>query len=422
MTDYTTIKDIALRPIVNGWDLRPFAELADFKNGLNYSAEDIGSGIKLIGIRDFWDAFSINYDNLNRVRVSKNIDSSYFLEEGDLLFVRSNGNKALIGRVLYLNGINGRITHSGFTIRARINKQIMLPAFAAYYFTSPLVKKQFHRFGGGTNISNLTQSLLENIVLPVPPREEQVQIVKILECWRIGIEKVICLLKLKRRLKRGLMQQVLSGRRRFTEFTSRPWQPTSLSTFFAEKSIANLDGSVIEVLSCTKKGILRQVERFGKRLASIRVNNYKVVHRGDFVYDPMLLWDASMGFVRCVEKGIVSPAYATFSFTGNDIDRAFCDLLFASHMMRHQYKVISQGTNARRRKALPVDFLKLAPLMPSTEIERTCVSEIFGVLDREINLLTQQLAALREQKKGLMQKLLTGQVRVNVDKARLKEI
>jgi type I restriction enzyme S subunit len=160
-------------------------------------------------------------------------------------------------------------------------------------------------------------------------------------------------------------------------------------------------------------GIIDQEERFGKRLASENTSNYKVVLRGDLVYDPMLLWDASIGFVNKYDEGLVSPAYATFSFKGDKTDREFLESSFDGHYMRHMYKIISQGTNTRRRKAPADDFLEI-PIKLPPKAERQKIAAVLNTADQEVVQLKDQLAALRRQKQGLMQVLLTGRVRVKV--------
>src|SRR5205823_4810300 len=128
----------------------------------------------------------------------------------------------------------------------------------------------------------------------------------------------------------------------------------------------NSDGSVTEVLSCTKRGIVAQSKRFGKRLASTDLGRYKVASRGDLVFDPMLLWDASIGFVNDYESGVVSPAYSTFRFRSDKGSRTYFESLLYSHTMRERYRLISQGTNQRRRKAPAEAFLSTEIPIPPT--------------------------------------------------------
>ena len=78
------------------WKRLHLGDVADFKNGLNFSSENRGKGLKIIGVSDFKDFSSINYESLEELSGFDGIDESYLLRENDILFVRSNGNKALI--------------------------------------------------------------------------------------------------------------------------------------------------------------------------------------------------------------------------------------------------------------------------------------------------------------------------------------
>jgi type I restriction enzyme, S subunit len=85
---------------------------------------------------------------------------SYLLEEGDILFVRSNGNKELVGRNLFIDNTLEPLTFSGFCIRARFIKDDVLPKFYAYLFKSKFFRNTLSANAGGTNINNLNQGIL----------------------------------------------------------------------------------------------------------------------------------------------------------------------------------------------------------------------------------------------------------------------
>jgi type I restriction enzyme S subunit len=202
----------------------------------------------------------------------------------------------------------------------------------------------------------------------------------------------------------------VTGEERFPEF-DEPWTETTLGDYFRYFSNRNSDEQDLPVLSCSKvHGIIPQSEKFDRRVASKDTSNYKIVERGDLVYDPMLLWDASIGFLNCVERGVVSPAYYTFKFDEERGHRYFFRHLLATHWVKHQYKAISQGTNTRRRKAPRDAFFKIEVEVPSLA-EQKKIAEVMRTAEIEIEKLEQKRDALTRQKKGLMQRLLTGAVR-----------
>ncbi|HBO7394187.1 TPA: restriction endonuclease subunit S, partial [Pseudomonas aeruginosa] len=121
--------------------------------------------------------------DLEVIRISSNLSPDDLLQDGDLLFVRSNGNKDLIGRCLYFSKVSERLSFSGFTIRGRVNKDKIYPEYASFLTRSEMIKRQFSESGGGTNISNLSQQILGDIAFRLPPLAEQKKIAEILSTW-----------------------------------------------------------------------------------------------------------------------------------------------------------------------------------------------------------------------------------------------
>ena len=267
----------------------------------------------------------------------------------------------------------------------------------------------------GSTFPNIDKRSLSLIPVLIPPFPEQRRIAEILGTWDKDIALVEQRIEAARQRKKGLMQRLLTGRVRFREFEGEEWREAQLGEFFQEFTKRNRDNEDLTVLSCsTIHGIVPQTQVFSRRIASENTERYKVVEHGDLVYDPMLLWDASIGFLEAVERGVVSPAYSTFKFRKENGVREYFKYLIKMHYLTEHYKFISQGTNVRRRKAPIEAFLKLKVKVPSTMAEQRRIAAVLQTCDREIELLQQKRDALQRQKKGLMQHLLTGRVRVSL--------
>jgi type I restriction enzyme, S subunit len=182
-----------------------FGEIADFKNGLNFENTKRNGILKIVGVADFKNFSTISTNNLETIQMPDKLSKEYLLLDGDLLFVRSNGNKELIGRCLYLENIKEPVSHSGFTIRARLKNKTFSYKLIAAYFACGLAAKHFNKHGSGTNISNLNQSILSTIPIPIFSIAEQKKIEEILETCDRQIELTEKLITAKRQLKRGLM-------------------------------------------------------------------------------------------------------------------------------------------------------------------------------------------------------------------------
>lgn len=162
--------------------------IADFNNGVNFNQTSYKQGVKLIGVSDFGERFSPNIDSL--AEIDKNVVAdNALLKNGDIVFVRSNGNKALVGRCMLIKEVEQPVTFSGFCIRARFkNLDQLAPEFFAYYFKSQYFRKSISGSSVGTNIQNLNQSILKNTVVPLPDFDVQKRISKILSSYDDLIE------------------------------------------------------------------------------------------------------------------------------------------------------------------------------------------------------------------------------------------
>ena len=169
---------------MTGWATVKLGTIANFKNGLNFNNENWGAGLKIIGVSDFKNRMFPDFESLEQINPRGVARDQDLLEQGDVVFVRSNGNRALIGRCLYINELPEPVSHSGFTIRLRfIDKRAIHAPFFVYVFKSDLVRQVLSDFGGGTNINNLNQGILQNLEVPLPSLQVQRKIAAILSAY-----------------------------------------------------------------------------------------------------------------------------------------------------------------------------------------------------------------------------------------------
>ena len=163
-------------PIVNekGWQTKPLLDMGQCKNGMNFRYDDKGIDINCLGVCDFKN-FSVinNTKGLPTVSLNEMPSEEYLLKDDDIVFVRSNGNKALVGRSLVVYPGNVPTTFSGFCIRYRkYDNEIIVPYLLRVLKTDSVRMKMA---GRGANIQNLNQQILGTLVIPVPPIELQNQ-------------------------------------------------------------------------------------------------------------------------------------------------------------------------------------------------------------------------------------------------------
>ena len=153
-------------------------QLAAFRNGLNFTRTSQGDKVKVVGVGDFKDNFEVPVSEIKNARIDGDLDEHDRLKPGDLLVVRSNGNRQLIGRTMLVPEIDESISFSGFTIRIRLKSDCILPEYLCSYMRTKEARKSLTAGGGGTNISNLNQRLLSSFPIVFPDTDFQLEILE----------------------------------------------------------------------------------------------------------------------------------------------------------------------------------------------------------------------------------------------------
>jgi type I restriction enzyme S subunit len=174
----------------SGWRWEKVGKYAKFKNGLNYSSSDIQSGVKIVGVSCFQDNFYL--DEVNDVEIrEERVREEDYLKRNDILIVRSNGSADLVGRHLLYIG-KEKVTHSGFTIRLRLDEAEINPLFYMYFARSDFFKNQTK--GQGANIKNVSQAKLSKVDIPLPETiEKQLAIVETIQRKFESTQKTIAI-------------------------------------------------------------------------------------------------------------------------------------------------------------------------------------------------------------------------------------
>ena len=159
-------------PVTNekGWKTTAFSNIAIFKNGINFHAGDKGDSVICIGVGDFKNNTEIKeYEEVKTIKVEGKLDKGYLLQDGDILIVRSNGSKDLVGRNMIVYTLGKEITYSGFCIRCRVNRDYIMPLFLNRILSNRNTMKILRQEGQGCNISNINQKILSSLSIILPP-------------------------------------------------------------------------------------------------------------------------------------------------------------------------------------------------------------------------------------------------------------
>jgi restriction endonuclease S subunit len=248
---------------------------------------------------------------------------------------------------------------------------------------------------------------------------EQRAIAAVLSTWDRGIRQLSDLIAAKLRFKQGLMQQLLTGKRAFAEFDGVERSRTRLGDVLIKltdpiKVQPELIYREIGIRS-HGKGIFHKEPVSGESLGDKRV--YPVIP-GCLTLNIVFAWERALAVTTEQERGMV--ASHRFPMFRSDRERLLPEYALQYLLSQKGNEVLqlaSPGGAGRNRTLSQTTLLKTAIPLPSIDEQRRIVAFV-ETADREIDLLRRQLDALKTQKKGLMQKLLTGQVRVPVSGGR----
>ncbi|ANL71099.1 type 1 restriction-modification system protein HsdS [Rhizobium phaseoli] len=257
---------------------------------------------------------------------------------------------------------------------------------------------------------------------------EQREIAAVLRTWDDAIAKLELLYEAKEHQHRALTHLMVFGKRQFGRFRAADemtphrwftlpscWDCKPIGELANEISERNADGRAYEVLSCSKyEGFVRSLEYFKKQVFSADLSGYKKIWRGDFGFPSNHVEEGSIGLQNITDVGVVSPIYTVFRFASDTVNADYAFAVLKTGLYRHIFEVSTSASVDRRGSLRWNEFSKLPFPVPSLA-EQTAIAEVLQTAQAELDILTTEINLLIGQKRGLMQKLLTGAWRVNLE-------
>lgn len=280
--------------------------------------------------------------------------------------------------------------------------------FIFYHTISHSFRQKLEReMTGSAGQKRVQVDSLGNYVIPFPGRSERRSIVDILSAQDSIIVLKEKRLAEKQRQKKHLMQQLLTGKKRLSDFTV-PWVATSLGNLFSERKETNCEKLQLLAITGTQ-GVIPRSKLDLKDNSSEDKSKYLKIRIGDIGYNTMRMWQGVSAYSDY--EGIVSPAYTILKPVA-DIDAKYFSYLFKLPETVFLFYRFSQGLVDDTRNLKYENFKKITVRYPSDRREQTAIAKVLSTADREIDLLRQDIDQEKQKKKALMQLLLTGIVRV----------
>ena len=333
-----------------------------------------------------------------------------------------DGQYILIGRQCALSG-NVHIVADKFFASEHAIVVTVSPKSSLFWLAELLNYKQLNRYTEASAQPGLSVNKILRIRVPLPPLPEQKKIAEILSTWDEAIEQTRSLIKAKKKRKKGLMQQLLTGKTRLPGFATSAsrikykyydlpvdWECVQIKDVAQERVIRNNENRKIVVYACSKyQGFVKSLEYFDRQIYSKDTSAYKFVKNNWFGFPANHIEEGSIGLFTD-NIGIVSPIYIVFSMN-KSVYPSYMYAVYKTMTYKHIFSV-STNASVNRRGSLRWNNFSLIriPLPPLPE--QKAIAEVLTTADDEIALLEETLSFYEKQKRGLMQKLLTGEVRV----------
>lgn len=286
---------------------------------------------------------------------------------------------------------------AGFICKEGTNYQFL------FFFLQNMYDDLRNITGDGSR-TGLNLNILRKLKIILPPLKEQEKIAEILSAWDDGIETLEKLIERKEILKKSLSQKYFQRKNSIFQL-----KPHKLGELFKNRKETNCCD--LELLSvCEGLGIVPRSQLNAKDNSNENKSKYLKVCIGDLAYNTMRMWQGRCGVSSY--EGIVSPAY-TVCIPKNNIDVDYMYYLFKTPHMIHDFWRYSQGIVDDTLNLKFNNFEIIKVWIPDKGTQ-TKIAKLLKSYDEEIQLLNSKLKMLKEQKKGLMQKLLTGQIRVKI--------
>ncbi|EEQ1550489.1 restriction endonuclease subunit S [Escherichia coli] len=394
--------------VPKGWTLGTLKDLADTIMGYAFRSEDfVPTGIPLLRMGNLYQ----NTLDLNRNPVylpdSFKVDYKRFLvSPGDL--------------VMSMTGTMGKRDY-GFTVEIPSNTQCSLlnqrvlkivpknNASSGYILNllrSELILSVLYSFPGGTKQANLSAKQLQELPVLIPPELEQKKIAQILSTWDKAISVTEKLLTNSQQQKKALMQQLLTGKKRLLDENgvrfSGEW-----------KQDVNL-GSIINISKGVQinKNTLSEDGQFPVINGGIAPSGFTSEFNTDENTITISEGGNSCGYVAFQKKSFWCGGHCYA------VRKTALDLSFTFHLLKYnELKImglrVGSGLPNIQKKAIEAFTVNF----PVTSVEQQKIAAVLSAADDEIATLEKKLACLRDEKKALMQQLLTGKRRVKVDEA-----
>jgi type I restriction enzyme S subunit len=383
--------------VPNGWKNLTLGDLVvSSAFGPRFSSDlySENGSIGTIRTTDLCKEGSINYQTIPYADLDVQNYTSHLLCDGDLLITRSG----TCGVPCIFEKQDKPIIAGAFLIRF-ILKDDVHPTYLHFLLKDNVIQDKISKMASGGVQKNLTGTNLKKLKLVVPCYEEQRKIAKILGSWDKAISTTERLIDNSKQQKKSLMQQLLTGKKRLLDDSGKPfegeWEILTLAEVAKIKkgkalSSKHLEPGDFPVIAGGKSSPYKHSKYTHEDIITISASG---AYAGFVAYHKHKIWASDCSVVEAKENAITQ---FIFQF-----------------LLLNQIKIYSLQSGGAQPHIYPKDIDVLKISVPNL-VEQQKIAAVLTNVDKEIELLEEQLADLKQEKKALMQQMLTGKRRVKI--------
>lgn len=391
------------------WQRRKLADVAEVQTGIAKNNEKaLADPIELpyLRVANVQDGH-LDLSEIKTIAVESSRVERYSLEDGDVL-VTEGGDFDKLGRGTVWRKQISPCLHQNHVFAVRVNRKHLLPEFLAAYCAAEPGRRYFLACSKQTtNLASINSSQLKELPLRLPPLDEQHRMLRVLNAMNRVFSLDAELVAAREARYQSLLRAAL---RPVDQQRAKGWRRMHLGEIFAERDQRSGDLPLLAITG--DRGVVPRDELERRDTSAEDKSNYKVIRKGDIGYNTMRMWQGVFGLSQY--DGIISPAYTVVTPDRARILGKFAAHLFSHPRVVHTFHRYSQGLVDDTLMLKYPHFSEIRLPVPDIPEQRRIAKALDAQL-REITQLRQLVELRRQQHRGLMQKLLTGQWRLTRD-------
>lgn len=412
MSYQNNIPQLRFNGFEDEWKNEPIGKYIDLISGIAFKGEDISedsSGVPILRGINITEGYIRHNENIDRYYLG-NTDKfdKIRLKEGDLVLGMDGSKVGKNSALISKKDIDSLLIQRVARLRAKKNTSL---EFIYLHINSIKFHKYVDVVNTSSGIPHISSKQINDFEIYFPQFPEQQKIASFLSAVDEKIQQLSRKKELLEQYKKGVMQQLFSGKLRFKDENGEnyaDWEEKKLGNIAKRVTRKNKENNLNVLTISAQLGLVSQLEYFNKSVSAKDVTNYYLLERNDFAYNKSYSNGYPMGAIKRLkkyDKGVVSTLYICFCFN-EIVSLNFMEQYFEFGLHNYEIEKVAQE-GARNHGLLNIgvnDFLNIALIIPSLQ-EQQKITNFLSSIDTKIESTSQQITQTQSFKKGLLQQM-----------------